>query len=267
MATYASGGVPRDRAGARPLARGYQFLSLSGAMMRGNRGDDTHHKKRPVHDIGVQTFNSQGRTPITKNIRVVDDAGNLLQSTYPKRALGLVKHGRARFIDNKTIELMRPPEAQAEETTMHTQAQDHTMSATAPFGGNSERPQAASSRELIASDILQRIDMLIGETAYLRESVDALGRIESAGAGDPHSPGDIGTQAKAMAIASVVEQRELTNQKLIALLDRMYADLSPATVERRPSRSPEEMKLIERLIDQSPEMSEDTLNAFLDKLT
>jgi hypothetical protein len=235
-------------------------------MMRGNRGDGTHHKKRSVHLIGTTTIDTQGRTPIAKNVRVVDAAGNLLQSTYPKRALGLVKHGRARFIDDHTIELMRPPEAQAEETTMHTQAQDHTMSATAPFGGNSERPQASSSRELIANDILQRIDMLIGETAYLRESVDALARIEGGGAGDPHSPGDIGAQAKAMAIASVVEHREQTNQKMIALLDRMYADLSPATAEKRSSRSPEETKLIDRLIDQSPEMSDDTLNAFLEKL-
>lgn len=244
------------------------MYSPAGAMMRENRGDGTHYKKRPVHFIGTTTIDTQGRTPITKNIRVVDAAGNLLQSTYPKRALGLVKHGRARFIDDHAIELMRPPEAQAEETTMHTQAQDHTMTATQPFGGSSDASRVqAPSRALTANDLLQRIDMLITETAYLRESVEALASIESAGVGEAGSEGDIGTQAKAMAIASVVEQREQTNQKVIALLDRMYADMSPAAVERRPSRPPEEMKLIERLIDQSPDMSEDTLNAFLDKLT
>lgn len=237
-------------------------------MIQGNRGDGTHHTKRPVHLIGMATIDTQGRTPITKNIRVVDAAGTHLQSTYRKRALGLVKHGRARFIDEHTIELMRPPDPQGKETTMHTQAQDHTMTATQPFGGSSDASRVqAPSRDLTANDLLQRIDKLIGETTYLREGVEALARIESGGIGEAGSPGDIATQAKARAVASVIEQREQTNQKLIELLARMYDDLSPATVENRPSRSPEEMKLIERLIDQSSDMSEETLNAFLDRLT
>lgn len=236
-------------------------------MMRGNRGDGTHHNKRPVHDIGAQTLNNQGRTPITKNIRVVDAAGTHLQSTYPKRALGLVKHGRARFIDDETIELLRPPDPQGKETTMHTQAQDHTMTATAPFGGSRDASRVqAPARDLTANDLLQRIDMLITETAYLRESVEALASIESAGVGEAGSPGDIGAQAKARAIASVVEQREQTNQKMIELLARMYDDLSPTVITKKASRSPEEMKLIERLIDQSSEMSEDTLRIFLERL-
>lgn len=236
--------------------------------MRGNRGDGTHHTKQPVHLIGVMTIDTEGRTPITKNIRVVDGAGNPLESTYPKRALGLVKHGRARFVDEQTIQLTRPPATRAEETTMHTETQDLTTTATEPFGGNHEprQPEPSPARELTPGDILSRIDMLIGETRYLRESVEALAQIASGGAGDPHSPGDIGAQAKARAIASIVEQREQTNQKLVALLDRMYGDLLPATVATKPARAPEETKLIERLIDQSSEMSEDTLRAFLDKL-
>lgn len=152
---------------------------------------------------------------------------------------------------------------------MHTQSQDHSVTATAPFSGTSEpgRPQAHSSRDLTANDILKRIDMLIVETGYLRESVDALGKIESGGPGDAHSPGDIGTQAKARAIAQVIEYREQTNQKMIALLDRMYGDLSPTAIAQNQSRSPDQSKLLERLIDQSAEMSEDTLRAFLERLT
>lgn len=151
---------------------------------------------------------------------------------------------------------------------MHTQSQDQTTTLTAPLGGTSTPPasQAATARELTASDILQRIDMLIGETTYLREGVAALARIESAGVGEAGSPGDIGTQAKAKAIAAVIEQRELTNQKMIALLERMYDDLSPATRSKRGSRAPDETKLIERLIDQAGEMSEDTLRVFLETL-
>jgi hypothetical protein len=42
-------------------------------------------------------------TPIEKNICVIDESGNEYEATYPKRADGLVKKGRARFVDNKTI--------------------------------------------------------------------------------------------------------------------------------------------------------------------
>lgn len=149
---------------------------------------------------------------------------------------------------------------------METQPQDHSTT-TAPFVGNIEQfgSHVQPSSDLAANDILQRIDMLIGETAYLRESVGALAMIKGTGPGDPHSPGDIGTQAKATAIASVIEHRERTNQQLIALLNRMYDDVSPTTV-KKPSRSAEETKLIERLVDKSPEMSDDTLRAFLESL-
>ena len=49
-------------------------------------------------------------TPIEKNIIVVDEQGNEYEATYPKRAKGLVKNGRARFIDENTICLACPPE-------------------------------------------------------------------------------------------------------------------------------------------------------------
>jgi hypothetical protein len=165
--------------------------------------------------------------------------------------------------------MTRPPDPREKETIMHTQAHDQSTAATAPFGEASELPrsQTPPSRVVTASDILLRIDKLIDETSYLRESVDAIGKIESSGVGEAYSPGDIASQAKAMAIASVIEHREQTNQKMIALLDRMYSDLSQAPAARRMPRAPEETKLIERLIDQAPEMSEETLAVFLEKLT
>lgn len=36
---------------------------------------------------------------MNKNVTVLDEQGNYIGATYPKRARGLVKHGRARFID------------------------------------------------------------------------------------------------------------------------------------------------------------------------
>jgi len=67
---------------------------------------DTHWKKRAF--ASHRTFR-RGRTPITKNIKVVDERGNIYEATYPRRAKGLVKHGRARFIDENTLCLARPP--------------------------------------------------------------------------------------------------------------------------------------------------------------
>lgn len=40
---------------------------------------------------------------MTKNITVTDKKGNIVGSTYPKRALGLVKKDRARWINSDTI--------------------------------------------------------------------------------------------------------------------------------------------------------------------
>ncbi len=41
-----------------------------------------------------------------KTVVVIDEYGNKLESTYPKRAKGLVKSGRARYVDENTILLL-----------------------------------------------------------------------------------------------------------------------------------------------------------------
>ena len=46
----------------------------------------------------------------TENIEVVDEQGNVYGATYPKRAKGLVKNGRARFVGENRICLACPPE-------------------------------------------------------------------------------------------------------------------------------------------------------------
>lgn len=69
-------------------------------------GEGTHNQKR-----NSQFANQyKGATPIEKNVRVIDEQGNEYEATYPKRAKGLVKCGRARFIDEHTICLACPPD-------------------------------------------------------------------------------------------------------------------------------------------------------------
>lgn len=47
----------------------------------------------------------KGETPITKNITVTDETGKIIGATYPRRARGLVKNGRALYVDDCTIRL------------------------------------------------------------------------------------------------------------------------------------------------------------------
>ena len=57
-------------------------------------------------------------TPIEKNVRVVDEQGNEYEAIYPKRAKGLVKTGRARFVNENTICLACPPSTYLEDNEM-----------------------------------------------------------------------------------------------------------------------------------------------------
>ena len=59
-----------------------------------------------------------GETPIEKNVIVVDKQGNEYEATYPKRAKGLVKNGRARFVGENKICLACPPDKILEEQKM-----------------------------------------------------------------------------------------------------------------------------------------------------
>ena len=49
------------------------------------------------------------KTEGKKTVIVIDDQGNFYESTYPKRAKGLIKTGRARYVDDNTICLACPP--------------------------------------------------------------------------------------------------------------------------------------------------------------
>ena len=77
-------------------------------------GDDTHYKKQHSQ----KQINTRGATPIEKNVIVVDEQGNEYEATYPKRAKGLVKNGRARFVGENKICLACPPDKILEENNI-----------------------------------------------------------------------------------------------------------------------------------------------------
>ena len=62
---------------------------------------------------------TEGKTPIRKNVTVVDEQGKIIGKTYEKRAKGLIKKGRARYIDAHTLCLIACPQNTSEEQAMN----------------------------------------------------------------------------------------------------------------------------------------------------
>lgn len=147
-----------------------------------------------------------------KNVRVIDETGKEYEATYPKRAKGLVKHGRARFMDEHTICLACPPNENLEEPIM-TEAITYIE-------------QNESTPKLTVDYVLARIEAVAADNAHIAEALTALGAM-----GDAQGPGDVNGAEKAQAIAAVVRAREETNQQLLKLYARMYEDLTPRTNE------------------------------------
>ena len=140
-----------------------------------------------------------------KNVEVVDEAGNVYEPTWPKRAKGLVKNGRARFVDENKICLACPPD---------TKTEDKQMSNTNNIFG-----------EMTVQDILVRIASIVNQTSYIAEVAEALKSMGDGDSGDMYSPGNVMGQAKAEALGAIVTTRETTNQQILKLYEKMYNDL------------------------------------------
>lgn len=140
-----------------------------------------------------------------KNIEVVDEAGNVYESTWPKRARGLVKNGRARFVTENRICLACPPDEKTE---------DNKMSNMNNVFGN-----------MTVEDILQRINNIVNQTGYISDAYEAFKNMGDGDSGDCGAPGNIMGEAKAKSIAAVVQCRETTNQQILKLYEKMYDDL------------------------------------------
>ena len=142
-------------------------------------------------------------TPIEKNIIVVDEQGNEYEATYPKRAKGLVKNGRARFVDENKICLACPPDKILEEEKMSN-----------------------NTNELTAKEIFAQITLLqkqlTDENAmplyHLSNAVEAIAGTEE------DVDATAGKEQQITEVCSVFKARETTLLKLL----EMYADIQIA---------------------------------------
>ncbi|MBE6611869.1 MAG: hypothetical protein E7632_05210 [Ruminococcaceae bacterium] len=136
-----------------------------------------------------------------KTVSVVDEFGNRYDATYVKRAKGLVKHGRARFIDEETICLVRPPEI----------TEDNKMA---------DKETAVSGRYNLEY-ALEQIEKIAGNAQHIYESLKTLETVK------PSNSPDCAGEETAKAVADVIRCRETTNQRLIEFYSKMVEDLKP----------------------------------------
>jgi|GEM_PF-540218 len=162
---------------------------------------------------------------ITKIIEVVDIHGNTLKATYPKRARGLVKNGRARYLTDTKIELF--DKAQAVITAVeHTESQIVEMNTRPSLEFIIDLEDTIMSENTcknaeITAEILKRIDTILADSSHIQNALANLQSIPAPTGSAPHP------------IASIVMARETTNQKLIELLEKMYDDVRFPRLRRR----------------------------------
>ncbi len=129
-----------------------------------------------------------------RNITVTDAQGNLCQPTWPKRAKGLVKHGRAVYVSENHIRL----------TPSH-ETEDNAMT---------------------ANDILQKIFELSQDKKHIDNALMTLQSMPKVDYGVPGAPPDVEGQAKAQAISEIACAAETTRQQLLNFYIRVYDSLT-----------------------------------------
>ena len=191
-------------------------------------------------------------TPIEKNIFVVDEQGNEYEATYPKRAKGLVKNGRARFISENTICLACPPSEYLE---------DNKMSENKTLVTANEATETTENIALIGSleYVLKQMELVAKDTAYLNNTIAELGKITS-------SAGDIGASEKAQALGQVVNSREETNRKLIEFYQKMYDDVKVVKLSPSESLKQKALDMVIDMINKTQDMDVDRFGDILDTI-
>ena len=183
-------------------------------------------------------------TPIEKNIAVVDELGNEYEPTYPKRAKGLVKHGRARFLSEDRICLACPPDINLEE---------HNMSDT-------PKTTTKSQEKFTINYVLNQIEQIVKDTDFLHNALEQLALMPSS------APGDIAGQEKAKAIGTIVKCRETTNQQALKLYEKMYDDLNPKEENLKNKAIEMVSEMVEKLSFSEPEQGAEILSDILETI-
>ena len=170
---------------------------------------------------------------MTKNIIVIDEHGKKYGTTYPKRAKGLVKQGRARFQAQNVLCLMHclacPPDQDLEDKNMSEQTIENKMMETETIERDTANGASANTgadthavggqSKYTMEYCLEQIERIGRQTEYLNQAISELRQMEESSGGE-----------KAMALGNIVACRETTNQQMLRFYEKMYDDLKGKTV-------------------------------------
>ena len=146
-----------------------------------------------------------------KNVFVVDEFGHEYEATYPKRAKGLVKSGRARFVDTNRICLLRPPKQNLEDKHMEQ-----------------------NTSALTAREIFDQIVQLQNDLKNIRETTELIQTIRDTNQSNGSDSVELDSQVVAAKIDGLVEvfqSREGTYQQMLDVYEKMYEGLTGSSTE------------------------------------
>ena len=168
----------------------------------------------PITKNGITkiiAYHYKGVTPIEKNIIVVDEQGNEYEATYPKRAKGLVKNGRARFVDENKICLACPPDKILEEEKM---------------SNNTNNKSEQKVNGITEQQIFEQITLL--QTQLTQNAQTSLHRLSDALDFIGEDNENELPYEQITEICNVFKTREITLLKLLEMYEKMYADIQKA---------------------------------------
>ena len=146
-----------------------------------------------------------------KNIVVIYEQGNEYGATYSKRAKGLVKNGRARFIDENTICLACPPKEFLEDNKM---TDNMNIEAT-------ENKNELTLREIFEQIVLLQKQLTENSNFSLHRMGDSL---ESVFSNTEIIESSVVSEC-VNSVTTVFSEREETLYKMLSLYEKMYDDL------------------------------------------
>ncbi len=139
--------------------------------------------------------------PIEKNVMVVDELGNEYEATYPKRAKGLVKNGRARFVAENKICLACPPSKALEDKEM-------------------EDKKVLSAKEIFDQIVLLQNQLTENSQNSLHRLDDAITSMQMEGSFNE----ELDVSGSIASVCGVFAQREETFRAMLELYKKMYDD-------------------------------------------
>ncbi len=140
---------------------------------------------------------------MTKNIIVLDENNKETGRTYPKRAKGLVKSGRARFVDGETIRLIGASSAVKER----------------------KKEKMKDNTDMIKTAV-DKIDALLNDSSHIEKAFATIEKADQ--------------QWKAESIMQVAAQREETIRKAMDFYMSMTASLGLEQEEEEEAEETEE---------------------------